>query len=178
MKTAFFDIDTQIDFLYPAGALYVPHAESIVPAIAKLNQNAAANGIALVSTVDAHAEDDPEFAQWPPHCILGTLGQRKPQATLVPGQRIFEKTTTADFLTPALMSEVSADRYIIYGVVTEICVKAAADALLATGKPVELVTDAVMGLSERNAADFLAEFQRAGGRLTNVSTVTLAGGKV
>ena len=31
MNTVFFDVDTQIDFLYPAGALYVPGAESIVP---------------------------------------------------------------------------------------------------------------------------------------------------
>ena len=37
MRTVFFDVDTQIDFVYPAGALYVPGAESIVPLIARLN---------------------------------------------------------------------------------------------------------------------------------------------
>ena len=62
MKTIFFDIDTQLDFLYPAGALYVPGAERIVPAIARLNRYAAAHGIPVVSTTDAHAENDPEFA--------------------------------------------------------------------------------------------------------------------
>jgi nicotinamidase/pyrazinamidase len=175
MKTVFFDIDTQMDFLFPSGALYVPRAESVLPAISKLNQYAAEHGVALVSTVDAHAEDDAEFAAWPPHCIAGTLGQRKPQSTLV-GQRIFEKTTTSDFVTEALIADFPADRYVVYGVVTEICVKAAAGALLRTGKPVEIVTDAVMGLNAENVAAFLAEFQRAGGRLTNVSTVTLAGG--
>ena len=41
MKTVFFDVDTQLDFLYPAGALYVPGAERIVPAIARLNRFAA-----------------------------------------------------------------------------------------------------------------------------------------
>ncbi len=40
----FFDIDSQIDFLYPAGALYVPGAERIVPAIAHLNRLAAQRG--------------------------------------------------------------------------------------------------------------------------------------
>ena len=35
MKTVFFDIDTQIDFLYPAGALYVPGAERILPEIGR-----------------------------------------------------------------------------------------------------------------------------------------------
>ena len=33
MKTLFFDIDSQLDFLYPAGALYVPGAERVAPAI-------------------------------------------------------------------------------------------------------------------------------------------------
>ena len=33
MKTVFVDVDTQLDFLYPAGALYVPGGERIVPAI-------------------------------------------------------------------------------------------------------------------------------------------------
>ena len=30
MKTVFFDVDTQLDFVFPAGALYVPGAENIV----------------------------------------------------------------------------------------------------------------------------------------------------
>ena len=38
MNTVFLDVDTQIDFLYPAGALYVPGAEAIVPVVAKLNR--------------------------------------------------------------------------------------------------------------------------------------------
>ncbi len=83
MKTIFFDIDTQLDFLYPAGALYVPGAERIVPAIARLNRHAAAHGIPVVSTTDAHPEDDPEFRTWPPHCVAGTTGQHKAEATLL-----------------------------------------------------------------------------------------------
>ncbi len=41
MKTVFFDIDTQIDFLYPAGSLYAPGAEAIVDRVAALNRFAA-----------------------------------------------------------------------------------------------------------------------------------------
>ena len=41
-ETIFFDVDTQIDFLYPAGALYVPGAEQIVGNVARLNRFAAA----------------------------------------------------------------------------------------------------------------------------------------
>src|SRR5690349_21482925 len=83
MKTVFIDVDTQLDFMCPAGALYVPGAEAVIPAVACLNRYAAARGITVVSTVDAHAEDDPEFASWPSHCIAGTMGQHKPAATLL-----------------------------------------------------------------------------------------------
>lgn len=174
MKTVFFDVDTQIDFMLPAGALYVPGAELIVPAIASLNQYAAAHGIAVVSTMDAHAENDPEFSSWPAHCVAGTLGQHKPQATLVAGQRILEKTTTNCFLAPqlpGLLEELAAERYVVYGVVTEICVQFAVLGLMKTGKQVELVTDAVKSLDESAAAKFLQNFEAAGGKLTTVSEV-------
>ncbi len=172
MTTLFFDVDTQIDFLFPAGALYVPGAERIVPAIARLNQYAAAHGIPLVSTVDAHAEDDAEFAHWPAHCVVGTAGQRKPQATLVAGQVIFEKVTTDCFLNAQLaplLAGFEAKRYVVYGVVTEICVRFAALGLLRTGKRVEVVTDAVRCLDDAAAAAFFREFETSGGKLTTLS---------
>jgi len=59
VKTVFFDVDTQIDFLYPAGALYVPGAEVIVNTVAGLNRYAGEHGIPVVSTMDAHSENDP-----------------------------------------------------------------------------------------------------------------------
>jgi nicotinamidase-related amidase len=55
MKTVFFDIDTQIDFVYPAGALYVPGAEHILPVIGELNRRAPL----VISTMDAHARTIP-----------------------------------------------------------------------------------------------------------------------
>lgn len=164
MKTVFFDVDTQIDFLFPAGALYVPGAETLIPIIANLNRSAGT----LISTVDAHSEDDPEFKMYPPHCVVGTLGQRKPSETLVPGQIIVEKQSVNCFAAPALpglLAELNADRYVVYGVVSEICVMHAALGLLKTGKPVEIVADAVKALNEASAKTFFADFQAAGGRL-------------
>ena len=169
--TVFFDVDTQLDFVNPSGSLYVPGAEKRIPAIAALNRRAPR----LVSTVDAHSENDVEFRTWPPHCILGTLGQRKPSETLVgSAQIIFEKTTTDAFLNPRLLpllGELGADRYVVYGVVTEICVRFAALGLLATGKPVDVVTDAVELLSPEAASAFYTEFAARGGRLVTSSTI-------
>jgi nicotinamidase/pyrazinamidase len=100
VKTAFIDVDTQIDFVFPAGALYVPGAELVLPNIARLNQYTVSHELALVSTVDAHSENDPEFRNWPPHCVIGTVGQLKPQATVVSRQTLFEKKTTDAFASP------------------------------------------------------------------------------
>ena len=82
MKTVFVDVDTQIDFLFPAGALYVPGAERLLPAIARLNHFAAAQGIPLISTTDAHSEDDPDAEQGIAEILIaknreGATGTRK-----------------------------------------------------------------------------------------------------
>jgi len=185
MKTVFFDVDTQLDFLYPAGALYVPGAESIVAEVSALNQYAAAHGIAVVSTVDAHAENDPEFRAWPPHCVAGTAGQQKPAATLLEkrttipstrqgfeirdAQQILLEKQSVDCFTnpnlPALLDHLEAGRCLVYGVVTEICVKNAAMGLLKSGRQVTVVTDAVRTLDNTRSAQFFQDFAAAGGKL-------------
>ena len=191
MRTVFFDVDTQLDFLYPAGALYAPGAESIVPAVAALNRYAAAHGIPVISTMDAHTEDDPEFRTWPHHCVAGTHGQQKPSATLLEKrvvlpnalcsvdiagaqQVLLEKQTVDCFDCVNLddvLAKLGAERYVVYGVVTEICVKLAAMGLLRMGRRVEIVTDAVRALSSEEGARTLAEFTAAGGLLVSAAGV-------
>jgi nicotinamidase/pyrazinamidase len=186
MKMVFFDVDTQLDFLYPAGALYVPGAESIVPQVAALNRHAAETGIPLISTMDAHTENDPEFREWPPHCVAGTAGQQKPAATLLEPravihskreefdlkdarQILLEKQSVDCFTNanlPALLNVLGAEICVVYGVVTEICVKNAALGLLKSGRNVWLLIDAVRSLDDEKCAWFFREFAAAGGLLT------------
>jgi nicotinamidase/pyrazinamidase len=189
MPTVFVDVDSQLDFLYPAGALYVPGAERIVPTIARLNRHAAAHGIPVISTVDAHSEADPEFRTWPHHCILGTHGQRKAESTLldrrivIPNrdcpldlagaqQIVIEKQNVDVFTAPHLQRTVdllTADRCIVYGVVFEICVLFAARGLLKTGREVVVVTDAVETLSPANSKCALDEIVAAGGSVAHAA---------
>lgn len=178
MQAVFVDVDTQVDFLYPAGALYVPGGERLVPAIARLNHFAAAHGIPLISTTDAHSEDDAEFRDWPPHCVVGTAGQLKPSETLVEtGQVIIEKQALDVFTNPgfaALLERLQAGRYIVYGVATEYCVHRAAMGLLRTGTPVSLVTDAIAAVQHHDGERSINEFTAAGGTLTTISELGLA----
>jgi len=185
MKIVFFDVDTQLDFLYPAGALYVLGAESIVTQVSALNRFGASHGMPVVSTMDAHTENDPEFRSWPPHCVSGTAGQQKPASTLLEKravvssspqdfeihgvQQILLEKQSVDCFTnanlPALLKRLGAEQCVVYGVVTEICVKNAALGLLKSGRGVKLVKDAVRSLDDAKCAIFLREFTAAGGQL-------------
>jgi nicotinamidase/pyrazinamidase len=173
VTTVFFDIDTQIDFMYPSGALYVPGAEHIVPVIADLNRKAPT----VISTMCSHAEDDPEFEIYGHHCVTGTIGQTKPAITLLndPARQILLPKQQTDVFTVRellpLLERLNAERYVVYGVVTEICVKGAAMGLLKTGKRVEIVTDAVKSLNEGAASEMLSEFTASGGHLTTAGLV-------
>lgn len=196
MKTVFFDVDTQLDFLYPAGALAVPGAGKIVKSLSELTRCAAASRIQIVSTTDAHAEDDPEFKTWKPHCVAGTAGQQKAAVTLLnqplvlttapgaldkirPGIRdtsqiLIEKQKLDCFTNPnlrPLLQVLRADRYVVYGVVTELCVQCAAFGLLDMGAEVELVTDAIKSLSVSDEREVIQRFEARRGRLTTVAAV-------
>ena len=188
MNTVFFDVDTQIDFVFPSGSLYVPGAENILSRVAALNRYAASHGITTISTMDAHSENDPEFRVYPHHCVAGTIGQLKPAATLVENrvivpnapcdriaaQILLEKQTFDCFTNvnlSRLLDKLGAERYVVYGVVTEICVKFAAFGLLKTGKRIELVTDAIRSLDGEDGANTLREFTASGGVLTGADRV-------
>jgi nicotinamidase/pyrazinamidase len=172
---AFFDIDTQIDFVFPAGALYSPGAERVIPKVAALNQYAADHGIPLISTMCAHPENAREFEVWPPHCIVGTMGQQKPAATLLADrdkQIIIEKDDIDMFSNPTvlpLLDRLGVDECFVYGVFTEYCVKCAIMGLLKSGvlksgRRVWLVTEATAHLSQTEGEKVVAGFIAAGGQ--------------
>lgn len=196
-----FDVDTQIDFVFPAGALYVPGAEAVVPVAAHLNQAAAAAGLVVISTVDAHPENDGEFIEYAAHCIRGATGQRKPEATCVTptpvivGERaapappltgarqiLLEKTTVDCFrnrnLAP-LLDALAPEHAVVFGVATEVAVRHAAMGLLARGCRVTLVSDAIRGVNAGMVRHAMAEMARGGAVLTDSATVlqSLAGRK-
>jgi len=189
MKTVFFDVDTQLDFVFPAGALAVPGAENIVDNLAKLTRYAAAHSHQIVSTADAHSEDDPEFKIWKPHCVAGTVGQQKCAVTLLTQQRtlnqqvqdfiavaqiIVEKQMLDCFTNPnlrPLLNLLAVDRYVVYGVVSEYCVKCAAMGLLETGARVELVSDAIQTLDPAAERTLIEQFTARGGHVTTTAAV-------
>jgi nicotinamidase/pyrazinamidase len=186
----FFDVDTQLDFMVPGGALYGTGAERLVPVIATLNRYAGDHKIPLISTTDAHPENADEFRIWPPHCVAGTFGQQKPTATLLAtratlpydpafaitgldsaaSQIIIEKNDLDVFTNPhfpALLSKLGVTECIVYGIFIDYCVKCAITGLLRAGKQVSLVTDAAASISQEAGDLVVSDFVAAGGRLIN-----------
>jgi nicotinamidase/pyrazinamidase len=182
----YFDIDTQRDFMLPGGALYVPGAEGLVPVIKNLTEFADKNNITILSSTDNHTEDDPEFAQWPPHCIVGTPGQEKIPESLLESavvlgpekdegfdpsakkQVVLGKPTLDMFdnlNTESILSILKPDIIYVYGVVTEYCVRLAALGALERGYHVAVITDAIKEISDQEGAVALAEIMDNGGTL-------------
>ena len=188
----FFDIDTQLDFMLPAGALYGPGAESLIPKIAKLNRYAGEHGIPLISSTDAHPEDAQEFREWPPHCVTGTFGQQKPSSSLlsprvtIPWNSTFDSTTLdraakqiivekndLDIFSnpnlPALLDKLNATECYVYGVFIDYCAKCALMGLVRSGRRVFLVTDASASISTPAGDAAILEFTAAGGSLISMA---------
>jgi nicotinamidase/pyrazinamidase len=188
---AFLDTDTQFDFMLPSGALYVPGAEKLIPNLKRLTSVAALRGVPVIASVDAHFENDPEFGQWPPHCVLGTPGQEKipetrwDDAVVVPNhpqrvelrpgaQIVLEKRIYSVFdnvNADVILEKLSAREFVAYGVATDYCVKAAVLGLLERGYAVRVVTDAVKGITPEAERQALDEMCAAGAKLTTTDEV-------
>ena len=190
----FWEVDTQADFMLPGGKLYVPGAERLLPAIRKLTDAARQGRVFLISHGCYHAKNDPEFKTFPPHCIKGTPGAayvpealaqkvvtipNDPSAALPEDlsqyQQIHLEKQTLDIFDTVhaaeLVNRLGSDRlnkdpeFIVFGVVTEYCVRLAAKGLLERGHRVALVRDAIETLKAEDGKRTVAELQALGARL-------------
>ncbi len=192
-KTVFVDIDTQFDFMGPRGNLYVPGAESIIDNIKKLFDYAKKNKIKILSSIDAHMVDDPEFKLFPPHCIKGTPGNQKIEAStcndnIIIGnveqevtesmmghdQIIIEKQSHDIFDNTNIgkvITQLNASDFVVFGVATDICVKLATLGLLRRGYKAALVTNAVKAAAQEGESMALKEMKDAGAVFTTTEDI-------
>ncbi len=198
----FWDVDTQADFMLPGGKLYVPGAEKLIPNLSRLTDAARQGRVFIVGDACVHAPDDPEFEQFPPHCVRGTPGAKIIPETLadrvfvIPNQAdaaipedlsiyqqvILEKQTLDVFENPhteivleraGKFTDTDAEFY-LFGVVTEYCVRLAAKGLLERGRRVALVTDAIETLKPEDGRKTIAELTALGARLVTTDQALAA----
>ena len=195
-KVIFWDVDTQIDFIEPNGKLYVTGAENLKTNLRYLTKLGAAKA-RLCGSVDAHLPDDPEFTEWPEHCVYGTPGQHKVTETLkeavlfIPsvqfaknqllevadyrGQVIFEKQdidVRTNLNVKTFMEMVKPDLLVIYGFVSEICVDNAVGLFAADLQyDTVVVSDAIKELDRTKSESCQANWVELGVKLLNTSEV-------
>ncbi|MHB8486183.1 MAG: cysteine hydrolase family protein [Candidatus Acidiferrales bacterium] len=195
----FWEVDTQADFMLPGGKLYVPGAEKRIANMGRLVDVARAGKVFLISSADQHAPNDPEFARFPPHCVKGTSGAeilaelKATKIMSIPNDKNFsalpnlnefqqvvlEKQTLDVFDNPnteRLLGQFSGNQeFVVFGVVTEFCVRLAAKGLLDRGRRVAIVTDAIETLDASESQRTLDELASRGARLiTTNEALTLA----
>jgi nicotinamidase/pyrazinamidase len=191
----FWEVDVQADFMLPGGKLYVPGAERLLPNIRKLTDVARRGEVFLVSHGCFHPADDPEFKQFPPHCLKGTAGAefvpealaenfvrvennadaKLPQDVYRYQQIILEKQTLDIFETlhaDALVKRLDdAAEFVVFGVVTEYCVSCAVKGLLERKRRVTVVRDAIETLAAEVGNDTIKELQRLGAKLATTEEI-------
>ena len=191
----FWEVDVQADFMLPGGKLYVPGAEKILPNIRRLTDAARRGEVFLVSTGDFHPANDPEFSQFPPHCLKGTAGAelvpeaitgsfvrveneagaRVPEDFLKHQQIVLEKQTLDIFATRHVddLVERLGDEaeFVVFGVVTEYCVGCAVKGLLQRKRRVAVVSDAVETLAAEAGSKAMAEWKAMGARVVTTQEI-------
>ena len=189
------DVDTQVDFMEPAGKLYVPGADATRHAMSRLVRAAREAGIVHVASADDHLATDAEISgtpdfvtTYPPHCMRGTRGAKKiaetaqleplvfGSADLAPEQREFllRKQSTDVFTNPnaaALLDFLAPSEVIVFGVATDVCDHAAIVGMRDRGWNVAFVEDAASGLSDERVAACTAEWRARSVRFTTVDEV-------
>jgi nicotinamidase/pyrazinamidase len=184
----FWEVDTQADFMLPGGKLYVPGAERLLPNIRRLTDATRQGRVFLVSHGCYHTKDDPEFETFPPHCVKGTPGSAYvPEAMtekvatvpndadaklpndLTPYQQIHLEKQTLDIFesrhADELVKRLPKDaEFVVFGVVTEYCVRFAAKGLLERGRRVSVVEDAIETLKPADGEQTVAELKALGAK--------------
>ena len=191
----FWVVDTQADFMLPGGKLYVPRAETLLPNLERLTNEARAGRVFLMSDACVHAPNDAEFQRFPPHCVHGTPGAAILPQTMatkfyvVPNrakaklpedfskvqQVILEKQTLDVFDNPHTTTVLERlkrftdkdAKFVVFGVVTEYCVRLVAKGLLERGRRVALVEDAIATLDAPEGRKAIAELRGMGAALTD-----------
>lgn len=172
----FVDVDTQRDFMDSSGALFIPGSEAILPNLARLTGFARSHDIPVLATACAHRPADPELATFPPHCMVGTVGQRRVAETDWPGGLVLgvddrmagplpphltvEKREFSPFSRPDAGEiftryEQGRPTFVVYGVATDYCVRAMVSGLLDRHDRVVVVVDAIRAIDEASEAEVL-----------------------
>ncbi len=154
MTRAVLVVDALRGFLEEGNPLYCgTHSRAIIPAISRLLQHEAELGTPIIFMADHHLPDDPEFQQFPPHCVEGSKEcEVIPELsgfanTIVPKRHLNAFTGTG---LSALLEKLGTSTLVICGVCTDICVLHTAATAREMGYEVVVPADCVASFNISN----------------------------
>uniref|UniRef100_A0A7C2FZZ6 Cysteine hydrolase n=1 Tax=Thermosphaera aggregans TaxID=54254 RepID=A0A7C2FZZ6_9CREN len=154
MRPALLIIDMIEEFVH--GRLKSPSAESIIPAIRTLIDNARKHGIPVIYLIDSHLPFDRELSIWGPHALVHGE-ESEIVEELQPGEKdlVFRKRSYSGFRETGLASvlrDLGVDTVVLTGIHTHICVLHTAIDAYYERFNIIVVSDAVAAFSESDHA--------------------------
>lgn len=178
-------VDVQNDFADPAGGLYVPGGEQVVPVVSDEVHAAWESGSPVFYTQDWHPPSTPHFVTeggvWPVHCVRDTWGAELHPDLPVAGPVVRKGTggedgysgfsvrdpvsgATSATLLATLLEEARVRRVVVTGLAGDVCVKETAlDAVrLGYEVMVPLAATRFVNLHPGDEAAAIAELEHSG----------------
>lgn len=174
-------VDMVNDFCKPGGAMVLPGSETLVPPQLRVIEAARATGAPVIWVHDAHRPGlrrDREFLKRSPHCIEGTwgveiieeLGARADEIHLI--KRRFSAFFQTDL--DLTLKDMMVDQLIIFGVVTNICVRSTVHDAFFNGYQVVVPADCCAATGLREQESTLYDISTHFGVVSNSAAVVRA----
>lgn len=177
-RTAVLIVDMLRDFCDPAGAMPLPDSDALYPVQNAIVRAARDKGAMIGWVVDAHRPGlrrDREFLKRAPHCIEGTPGvEIMPELDRQAGDFTFLKRRFSAFFGTDLdltLRDNLIDTLVVFGVVTNICVRSTVHDAFFNGYQVVVPHDACAATGPREQASSLYDIATHFGIVTDAEAL-------
>lgn len=178
-RTGLLVVDMVRDFCDPDGAMALPGSERLYPVQNAMIQAARAKGAMIGWIADRHrpgSRHEREFLKRTPHCLEGTPGAEiVPQLKRDGDDFVFVKRRYSAFFGTDLditLRDNLIDTLVVFGVVTNICVRATVHDAFFNGYQVVVPHDACAATGPREHASSLYDIATHFGIVSDAARVT------
>jgi ureidoacrylate peracid hydrolase len=174
-------VDMLNDFCKPGGAMVLPGAEKLYPAQRELLKAARENRVPVIWIIDSHRKGlrrDREWLKRAPHCVEGSWGaevvaELEPRADEM---RVYKHRYSGFFQTDLdlVLKDHKCNQLIIFGVVTNICVRSTVHDAFFNGYTVLVPEDCCAATGPREQESSLYDIATHFGIVTDSKSVIAA----
>lgn len=180
-RAAVLVVDMLNEFCKPGGAMMLPGAEKLFPAQRAVLAAARENDVAVIWIIDSHRESlrrDREWLKRSPHCVEGSWGAEviadlEPRAEEM---RVYKHRYSGFFQTDLdlVLKDHRCDQLILFGVVTNICVRSTVHDAFFNGYMVIVPEDCCAATGPREQESSLYDIATHYGIVTDAKSVIAA----